>query len=185
MNGTRRVVRAVRRAGANLAVVVVALVAPSLGAATIRGRITKCSGSVGAPGHVVKAFEELKIGLRDLAKPCTIVTQNAQLVGTATARADGSYSITYTPTEAEPELCFFERKVFIRVFLPDGTTLIHASARKSVSSTVAFSFDTGDTTNCPQVLVPAFLELVPPSIVAGGPPTNARVSFTNTGGSGA
>ena len=143
------------------------LLASSLPAATIRGRITECFDTVAAPGYVVRAFEALTIGFPDLGKPCTIQTQPPRLVGTATTGADGTYRITFTPSENDPEFCHFEAKAFIRVFLPDGTTLAHRSVMKRAATTVVFDADV-----CPE---PCPLSIEGPAVVSGAP--GGKVSF--------
>ena len=183
MDASGKLIAVIRRRGGALALAVLAFASPELGAATIRGRITECAGGVGLAGYVVRAFEEVRIGLPDVGtKPCTIGTGNPRLVGTATTSADGRYSITYTPTENEPEFCFFDDKVFIRVLEPGGQTLVHTSTKKSGASSVTFNFDTGSTSNCPQILLPVSLELDPPSIISGGAPATGRLTLRPTGG---
>jgi hypothetical protein len=69
---------------------------------TLEGRVTECATTAGARAHVVMGFEEVTVGLRDLGRPCTIVTDTSG-VGVVTTSTDGSYSITYQPTEFGPE----------------------------------------------------------------------------------
>ena len=118
--------------------IAILLLAPSLPAATIRGRITECFDAVAAPGCVVKGFQQLTIGFPDLGRPCQIQTQAPRLVGSDTTGADGSYSISYTPAEDDPDFCLFRVEVFVQVFLPDGTTLVHTSVKKRVASSISF-----------------------------------------------
>src|SRR5688572_3586476 len=183
MDASVKLIAVIRRRGGALALFLLACASGQLEAATIRGRITECAGGVGLAGYVVRAFEEVRIGLPDLTKPCTIGTSPPRLVGTATTSSDGRYTITYTPTEDEPEFfCFFDDKVFIRVFLPGGQTLVHTSAKKAGASTVTFNFDTGTSTACPQILLPVSLELDPPSIISGGPQATGRLTLRQSGG---
>ena len=182
MNRIGTCTRGLRVSLETLALIVASMILPGLDAATVRGRITECAGAVGAAGYVVKAFEEVRFGIPDLTKPCTITSRPARLVGTDTAGSDGGYSISFAGTRDDPEFCLFDDKVFIRVFLPDGQTLVHTSTKKAVGSTVTFNFDTGVMTACPQVLLPVSLDL-DPSIVSGGPPALGRLVFQQSGGS--
>lgn len=144
--------------------------ASSLPAATIRGRITECFDSAGVSGYVVKAFEELTIGFADGVKPCTIQTQAPRLVGTTTTAADGTYRTTFTPSEDDPEFCHFEAKVFVRVFLPDGTTPAINSLKKRSGSTVVFDLDV-----CPE---PCPLTVDGPPVISGAAGATATFDVT-------
>jgi hypothetical protein len=165
--GTTGKLQDVRGRWALTVMVMLVLLAQDLYGETLQGRVTECATTAGARAHVVKGFEETTIGLPDLGRPCTIVTDSRQ-VGVVTTGANGSYSITYQPTEHEPDFCLFARMVFVQVFLPDGTTLIHTSAKTRGATTNTFDdFDTGVSNNCP---VPRFgLSLEGPPVVSGQP----------------
>jgi hypothetical protein len=169
-NGTTGKLRDVRGRWALTVMALLVLRAQGLYGETLEGRVTECATTAGARAHVVMGFEEVTVGLRDLGRPCTIVTDTSA-VGVVTTSADGSYSITYQPTEFGPEFCFVDvnsRMVFVRVFRPDGTTLIHTSAKVRAATTNTFDdFDTGLSNDCP---VPQFgLSLEGPPVVLGPP----------------
>ena len=152
----------------------VTLLPRSVGAATLFGHVTECGGRASAAGYVVQGFEEVRIGFPDLGQPCTSATQNPTMVGTATTDQAGIYSINYTPTERDPEACVFERMVFVKVFRPDGTTLIHTSAKEKGATRNAFDdVNSGTNNDCPKARFS--LSFAGPSEVVGTP--GATMSF--------
>ena len=145
------------------------LLASSLQAVTVNGRITECFPTGGAPGFVVKAFEQVTFGLQEEpGVPSTTQTQAPRHRGTVTTGSDGSFSISYLPTRGDPRLCLFQLRVHIQVCLPDGTTLVHRSLKKLSSDTVTFDVVDVCSDPCP-------LSAEGPAVIEGEP--GRTVSF--------
>jgi hypothetical protein len=85
----------------------------------------------------------------------------------------------------DPDACAFGAQVFVRIFLPDGTTLVHESSKVTSNATVDMGrFDLG-AAGCPQpqLLGQPALTIDPPSIIAGGAPTTGRLTISITSAS--
>ncbi len=115
------------------------------GSAIVRGAISRCG--VPAEGYHVVAFEETRAGFPTGFKPCQISLPNVRSVGTAVVGSDGSFTISFGPTEEIPGTCFFSSKVFIRVY--EGPILVWMSSKKPAASVI--SFDHELTPDCPSV----------------------------------
>jgi hypothetical protein len=84
----------------------------------ITGRITRCGQP--AAGVRVQAIGILTIGIEIDAKPCRKSTSTRAL-GSATTSADGTYSISYTPSPADAGFCAYSARVRVTVLEGGGT----------------------------------------------------------------
>jgi hypothetical protein len=143
-----------------------ALLAPNAGAATISGRVTECCGANAAPRHTVVAYEELSIAFPDALGRCQFPNLSQRAVGTAESFGDGSYSITYTPTQRLPQHCSFEARVFVEVSRLDGGLVVSSKTPRE-DAVVIDDLDMGLGPTCPDPLISFAFE--GPSLLLGQP----------------
>ena len=145
-----------------------------LDAATITGRITECCGAGFPARHIVVASEDRHGGPQgDGCRPIINKPIRVQ-VGAAQVRADGTFSITYTPDHPPRFPCPFEALVLIEVMTPDGSTRLATSPGVPFEENMVLAdLDVGGTNECPQPRISYSFE--GPSEVSGLP--GQTVSF--------
>jgi hypothetical protein len=136
---------------------------PSLSGATIQGRISDCQG--GSAGLRVVGYESVLAGF---GSPCQVSRMDTvtREVGSDFTGADGSYSIIFAPTQRRGSECYFDAKVSVQVFLPDGR-LLWRSPTRPLQGSVTFDLLDDDANDCPQKVLKYFFD--GPSMVTGIP----------------
>jgi hypothetical protein len=100
-------------------------VTAAAGSNSITGRITRCGRP--AAGVSVQATGILTLGIKTDVKPCLLGTTTRSL-GSATTAANGTYSITYTPSLPNVGFCAYSARV--RVTLFDGGVAVGQSTEQ-------------------------------------------------------
>lgn len=168
-NRTHRFIRSDRRwRAATVPGLAVLLLAPSLGAATISGRLTQCCGEPAHSGIVVMAYERLSVGIPGPRGCIRGVAERIVSAGSATTLEDGSFSLAYVPSERQPEDCSFEAGVFVEITTTDRPWgLVRSPTQPRGEDTVLEDVDLGFGPDCPELGVSFSLE--GPTVVTGQP----------------
>jgi hypothetical protein len=98
------------------------------------------SAGQGVSGLLVKAFEEVRVGVDpEDGKPCRLGNPETRQIGQATTNAAGAFSIAYDARQPDDDACSFQ--AFVRITVFDGATLVLHTPKKIRATTTRFDLD--------------------------------------------